>query len=99
MIFAKEAIDNRPPGLYYLIYWKGETHAKDTWEPVKEVFYLRRLLKKNHTENPKKPAAASPPIDKGALPPLITICSGTKVAPHTPTLTRSSMRKYLPTHN
>ena len=41
MVFAEEAIDNRPPGLYYLIYWKSETHVEDTWEPVEEVFHLQ----------------------------------------------------------
>ena len=30
MIFAEEAVDGRPPGLYYLIHWKRKTHAEDT---------------------------------------------------------------------
>lgn len=46
IVFAKEAVNSRPQELYYLIYGKRKTHAKDTWETVKEVFYLQPLLKK-----------------------------------------------------
>ena len=46
MILAEEAIDDRPLGLYYLIFWKDETHAKDTWELVKGISHLWQLLKK-----------------------------------------------------
>ena len=99
MIIAKEAIDRRPPGLYYLIYWKKKTHAEDTWESVKRVFHLRQLLKKNHTKNPKKPITTSLPIDKGAPPSLMAICSRAKVAPYILTLTCSLTCKYLLTHN
>lgn len=31
MVFAEKAVDCRPPGLFYLIHWKGGTHAEDTW--------------------------------------------------------------------
>ena len=81
MVFAEEAVDGRPPGLYYLIHWKGETHAEDTWEPVEGIAHLRRLLKKYHSENPDKPTATSPPVDKGAPPPPMAARSGAKVAP------------------
>lgn len=81
MVFAEEAIDGRPPGLYYLIHWKGETHVEDTWEPVEGIAHLRRLLKKYHSENPDKLTATSPPVDKGALPPPMAARSGAKVAP------------------
>lgn len=37
MVFAKEAVDGKPLGLYYLIHWKKETHIEDTWESVKGV--------------------------------------------------------------
>ncbi len=30
IVFAKEAIDGRPLGLYYLIHWKKKTNAEDT---------------------------------------------------------------------
>ena len=99
MVFAEEAVDSRPPELYYPIYKKGKTHLEDTWEPVEGVSHLRQLLKKYHTENPKKPTVAFPPIDKGASPPLMAVCSGTKLAPYTPTLTRSPICKYLLMHN
>ena len=99
MVFAEEAVDGRPPGLYYLIHWKGETHAEDTWEPIKGVSHLRRLLKKYHSENPEKPTAASPPIDKGAPPPPMAARLGAKVAPPTLLPTRSSPHKYSLTHN
>lgn len=80
MVFAEEAIDGRPPRLYYLIHWKGETHAEDTWEPVEEIAHLRRLLKKYHAENPDKPTATSPPVDRGAPAPPMAARSGAKVA-------------------
>ena len=70
MIFAEEATDGRPPRFYYLIHWKIKTHAEDTWERVEGICYLRRLLKKYHAENPDKPAATSPPLDREALPHL-----------------------------
>ena len=41
MVFAVEAVDGRPPGLYYLIHWKGETHVENTWEPVEGIAHLR----------------------------------------------------------
>lgn len=44
-----------------------------TWEPVEEIARLRRLLKKNHAENPDKPTATSPPGDKGAPPPPMAV--------------------------
>ena len=76
MIFAEKAVNSRPPRLYYLIYWKGETYSEDTWEPIETVFHLRQLLKKYHSENPEKPTAASPSIDKGAPPSLMAARSG-----------------------
>lgn len=98
MDFAEEAIDGRPPGLYYLIHWKGETHAEDTWEPVEGVSHLRRLLKKYHGDNPDIPTATSPPVDKGAPPPPMAARSGARIAPLTPALIRSPTRKHLRAH-
>ena len=95
LIFAKEAIDSKPPGLYYLIHWKRETHAEDTWESVKEISHLRRLLKKYYSKNPDKPTATSPPVDKGALPLPMAACSGTKIAPFTPALICSPICKHF----
>lgn len=40
MIFAEKAVDNRLLRLYYLIYWKRETYAENTWELVKGVSHL-----------------------------------------------------------
>ena len=93
MVFVEEAIDGRPLGLYYLIHWKRETHAEDTWEPIKGTAHLRRLLKKYHAENPDKPTATSPPVDKGAPPPPMAARSGAKVA--LPII----LRKRAPTEN
>ena len=55
IVFAEETIDSRPPGLYYLIHWKGETHAEDTWELVERIAHLGRLLKKYHSETQTNP--------------------------------------------
>ena len=30
IIFVKKTVDSRPPGLYYLIHWKRETHIDNT---------------------------------------------------------------------
>ena len=35
-----------------MVDWRGEALAEDTWEPAEESARLRRLLKKNHAENP-----------------------------------------------
>ena len=40
MVLAEKAVHDRPPGLYYLIHSKIETHAEDNWELVKGVSYL-----------------------------------------------------------
>ena len=84
MVFVKEAIDSKPLGLYYLIYWKGETHAEDTWEPVEGISHLQRLLKKYHGKNSDKSTATSLPVDKKALPPLMAARSGTKITSSIP---------------
>ena len=93
MVFAEEAVDGRPPGLYYLIHWKGERHAEYTWEPVEGIAHLRRLLKKYHSENPDKPTDTSPPVDKCAPPPSMAAQLGAKVAPPI------ALRKYAPSKN
>ena len=90
MVFAEEAIDGRPPGLYYLIHWKRETHAEDTWKPVEGISHLRRLLKKYHGKNPDKPTATSLPVDKGAPPPPMAARSGTKITPSIPARSQQS---------
>ncbi len=41
MVFAKKTIDGRSFGLYYLIYWKRETYAEDTLEPVEGFAHLQ----------------------------------------------------------
>lgn len=64
MVFAKEAVNGRPPRLYYLIYRKKKTHIENTWEPVEKVSYLQRLLKKYYSENLKKPTVAFLPVNK-----------------------------------
>lgn len=79
MIFAKEAIDSRPPRLYYLIYQKRKTHAKDTQELIKKISYLRELFKKYHMKNSDKPTATSILVDKNALFFLIAICLEAKI--------------------
>ena len=84
MVFAEEAIDGRPPRLYYLIHWKRETHREDTWEPMEGVAHLRQLLKSYHAKNSNKPTATSSPIDKSALPPPMAARSGAKMAPTLP---------------
>lgn len=98
MLFAKKTIDDKLPGLYYFIYWKNETHVEDIWELVKEISYLRQLLKKYHTKNPDKPTATSPPIDKSALSPPIVACLRAKIAFFILMLIHSPIRKYFHTH-
>ena len=92
-VFAEEAMDVQPTGLYYLIHGKKETYAEDTWETVEEIAHLRKLLKKYHSENPEKHSASSPPFDTGAPPPLIAAWSEAKVTPPTPEFIRSPARK------
>ena len=60
-VYAKEAEDGRPAGLYYLVHWKGYPDAEDTWEPVAGVKHLRKLLREFHEKNPTKPTAKSTP--------------------------------------
>ena len=69
MVFAEEAIDGKPPWLYYLIQWKGKTHTEDIWKPVEGVTHLQQLLKSYHAKNPDKPTNTSSPIDKDTLSP------------------------------
>ena len=90
MVFVKKAIDGRPPGLYYLIHWKGKTHVEDTWEPVEGISHLRRLLKKYHGKNLDKPTATSLPVDKGAPPPLMAAHLRTKITPSIPARSQQS---------
>ncbi len=96
MVFVEEAIDSRPPGLYYIIYWKKTTHVEDIWKPVKGIAHLQRLLKKYHAKNPKKPTVKSPPVDKNASLPLMAARSKAKVAPLTLALIRSLTRNHPP---
>ena len=84
MGFAKEAIDGRPPGLYYLIHWEKKMYSEDTGEPVKGIAFLRRLLKKYHAKNLENPTATSPPVDKSAPPPPMSARSEAKVPTPTP---------------
>lgn len=93
-IFAKKAIDDRLPKLYYLIHQKGEIYAKNTQEPIKEIAHLRQLLKKYYIKNSDKPTATFPPINKGALPLPMTAQFGAKVAPPI-TLRKSALIKRL----
>ena len=60
-VYAKEAEDGRPAGLYYLVHWKGYPDAEDTCEPVAGVKHLRKLLREFHEKNPTKPTAKSTP--------------------------------------
>ena len=102
MAFAEEAIDSRPPGLYYIIHLEKEMHVEDTWESAEWIAYLRRLLKKYHAENPENPTATSPNVDKGAHRPPMVARSKAKVTPPTEALicfsavNRSSSRNPLP---
>lgn len=58
MVFAEEAVDGRPPWLYYLIHWKGETHAEAYWELIDGSLicdgYSRNITPKTQT-NPLPP--------------------------------------------
>lgn len=99
MVFPKEVVDSRPPELYYLFYWKKKTHAEDTWESVKKVFYLRQPFKKYYFKNSEKPTVTSSPINKSALPPLMATCLSTKIALFLLPVTHSSLRKYFLIHN
>ncbi len=92
-VFAEEAMDIQPTGLYYLIHGKKETHSEDTLETVEEIAHLQKLLKKYHAENPEKHSASSPPVDTGAAPPLIAAWSEAKVTPPIPAFIRSTARK------
>lgn len=75
MVFAKEATNDRRPRLYYLIYQKDGTHAKDTWEPIKEFFCLWQLLKKYYSKNLNKPIVTFLPINKNTPSALIVAYS------------------------
>lgn len=71
VVYARESEDGKPPGLYYLVHWKGYPTADDTWEPAAGVKHLRRLLRSYHKDNPLKPTANSLAIDSGPPPPLL----------------------------
>lgn len=60
--YAEESETGSPPGLYYLVHWKGYPVSDNTWEPSSGVKHLRRLLVTYHKRNPKEPTASSVPI-------------------------------------
>ena len=88
MVFTQQTIDDQLPRFYYLIYWKRETYAEDTWKPVEGIAHLQPLLKKYHTKNHDNPVVISPPFGKGAPPLSMVTQSGAKTALSTPTLIR-----------
>lgn len=67
-VFAKEIMDNKPLGLYYLIYREKKMHIEDSWELIKGIAHFWWLFKKYHAKNPNKSTTTSPLINKSAPP-------------------------------
>lgn len=49
-IYAKELPKNHLLGFYYLVSWKNKSKAKNTWEPILTLQYLRKLLNNFHKD-------------------------------------------------
>lgn len=45
--------------LYYLILWKSYLKKENTWEPLSEVQYLKRMISVFYKNYPDKPIATS----------------------------------------
>lgn len=59
---------------------------------------MRRLLKKYYGNNPDKLTTTSPPVDKGALPPLMAAQLGAEITLFTSALFSSFTHKHLRVH-
>ena len=64
-VFKEGKIDkNSPTGLYYLVHWKDLPELENTWEPVSQIQYLKKIVRKFHSANPEKPRSIWAPTKK-----------------------------------
>lgn len=62
-----EVVKGQLPGLYYLVFWRGDLEDESIWKSISAILYLQKMISTFYKDYSEKPKAISPPLNSAPL--------------------------------